>query len=892
MLFTGRTCSCAIGPCFLCPVFSRLILTTYNMKINKYVKIFFQLPLSLQHIINSKTRRRKQLTTSLPEWTCPPLPGVLMLYIESHFPYSRKTMYTDFYDLKEKPFDLSPSSRFLYLGETHKEALALLTYGLRERKGFGLLTGEVGTGKTTIVHALLAGLDQNVHLVHLSNPLMSPREFLSYLTRKALGRETPFRSKDEFLIDFETFLTERLESGKNVLLVVDEAHKISFELLEEIRLLSNMETAEDKLMTIFLVGQPELRERLKDPRNKALLQRITTHFHLSPLDLDSTAEYIRTRLRVAGARAPDKIFRESVVKAIHQHSKGYPREINNISDNLLLLGYARGKQKITPEMVTECCRDMSIEIPIPAVEERLGLDEQREASPPRWKRLSLAIGLFATVVLVLAIGFVRTGMFSRSAVVDPKVEEEQGGVRERFGEGVPQEGDKDTSQKPSSSQLEWLVPGEEAETPQSVLLQEPIGPPVTEDPAIQTEAESREEGQPPSIDIESLPEPTAQQTLTVLEGQTLRELALEAYGEADEAILAMLQEVNPVIEDINLIEVGQRITFPPLSMEGPVSDDQVARHVPSSMEVEHRGAPDRDIYDRIDREFLGTLKEEHPGAYMAFWEGLLVSDSGQRPSAPANLAAEKDARKRISHFVQIAAAMESKAASPVGTTGALHPATLRAYGELSSLDPSSYAPLLQDSIIFWETSQGDVDLIHVLDGPEGAETEEQRKRFLLVIQHPDVRPRELHTLGHYALEAGWLQGAIAAFDRIVIDQTPDYEAYNNRAVAYLRTGELERARDDLNRAIEKDPARPEAFNNMGMTYVHEKAYEDAVTFFLHAAKVEPSFHVSLLNAAVVCGLRLGNGEKATRLAREYIDRGGLFQRQMLIEWLGETQGST
>ena len=292
-------------------------------------------------------------------------------------------MYTEFYDLREKPFDLSPSSRFLYLGENHKEALALLTYGLRERKGFGLLTGEVGTGKTTIVHALLAGLDQNVHLVHLSNPLMSPREFLDYLARKALGRETPFLSKAEFLIDFETFLIDCLKSGKNFLLIIDEAHKVSFQLLEEIRLLSNMETAEEKLMTIFLVGQPELRERLKDPRCKALSQRITTHYHLTPLDQDSAAEYIRTRLRVAGARTPDKIFRESVIKAIHHYSKGYPREINNISDNLLLLAYAQGKQKITPEMVTECCQDMNIEIPPPEKEEVRRLDRAKGShSPP------------------------------------------------------------------------------------------------------------------------------------------------------------------------------------------------------------------------------------------------------------------------------------------------------------------------------------------------------------------------------------------------------------------------------------------------------------------------------------------------------------------------------
>jgi general secretion pathway protein A len=139
-------------------------------------------------------------------------------------------MYTGFYNLKEKPFNLSPSSRFLYLGETHREALALMNYGVLERKGFVLLTGEVGTGKTTIVHALLAGLEESVKLVHLSNPLISPREFLDYLARKALGRKTTFQSKAEFLIAFEKFLEDCLRSGNNFLLIIDEAQKISLEL--------------------------------------------------------------------------------------------------------------------------------------------------------------------------------------------------------------------------------------------------------------------------------------------------------------------------------------------------------------------------------------------------------------------------------------------------------------------------------------------------------------------------------------------------------------------------------------------------------------------------------------------------------------------------------------
>ena len=173
-------------------------------------------------------------------------------------------------------------------------------------------------------------------------------------------------------------------------------------------------------------------------------------------------------------------------------------------------------------------------------------------------------------------------------------------------------------------------------------MQEPVGPPVTEHPAIHTEAENGEEG------AASLDRPRISAGTHLVadhdgaEGQTLRELALEAYGVADKAILAMLKEANPAIEDINLIAVGQRITFPPLPMEGYESDDRVARHVPSSTDSEHPGAPaNRDIYDRIDQDILRPLKEEQPGAYRDFWAGLLYCDTGQRSTGPGEAGGQR-----------------------------------------------------------------------------------------------------------------------------------------------------------------------------------------------------------------------------------------------------------
>jgi general secretion pathway protein A len=277
-------------------------------------------------------------------------------------------VYESFYNLGEKPFDLTHSPRFLYLGEVHKEALAMLTYGVMEQKSFVLLTGEVGTGKTTILRAMLNDLDKSVKYVHLANPLLSAKEFTNYLTLSAFRNRVTFKSKAEFLLAFEAFLTKCSQHQRHFLLVIDEAHKLSYDLLEEIRLLSNMETADERLISIFLVGQPELNKKLNDPRCRALLQRISIRYHIKPLSLQETEEYLTKRLIVAGAQKADDIFPLPVRRAIHEYSGGFPRMINILSDNLLLLGYSKGQRKLTPAMVRECYEDM--QLPAPTLADR------------------------------------------------------------------------------------------------------------------------------------------------------------------------------------------------------------------------------------------------------------------------------------------------------------------------------------------------------------------------------------------------------------------------------------------------------------------------------------------------------------------------------------------
>jgi len=267
-------------------------------------------------------------------------------------------MYLEHYGLLRAPFEMTPDPAFLYLGETHQEGLATLVYGVRARKGFVMLTGEVGTGKTTLLHALLSQLDAQTASAFIFNPRLEPLDFFRVLFDE-LGIEKACHTKGEYLLTLNEYLIERLRRDMTTLLIVDEAQNLSPEMLEEIRLLSNLETPRSKLLQIMLVGQPELEEKLKTQELRQLRQRIVLRFRLRPFNAEESAHYIEERMRLAGYTGKG-VFNRAALRRIHRLTGGVPRLINVVCDGALLLGFSRDKATIGADAIDEVAQDLGL----------------------------------------------------------------------------------------------------------------------------------------------------------------------------------------------------------------------------------------------------------------------------------------------------------------------------------------------------------------------------------------------------------------------------------------------------------------------------------------------------------------------------------------------------
>ena len=272
-------------------------------------------------------------------------------------------MYEAFYGLRERPFELTPNPRFLFMTPRHREALTTLEYGLTARTGIALLIGDAGTGKTTLVHAALQSQrTQEGMAVYLNNPSLTRQEFVEFLAAGFGLSAEAARSKTRCLADLTELLVRRHVMNCMTALVIDEVQVMPDELLEEVRLLANIESASEKLLSIVLAGQPEVASRLSQPSLRQLKQRIGLRCALAPLDLESTSAYIAARVRTAGGEA-SQLFSPEAVCEIHARSRGIPRTISVICDNALVSGFALDRKPVDRELVLEVCADFDFTLP-------------------------------------------------------------------------------------------------------------------------------------------------------------------------------------------------------------------------------------------------------------------------------------------------------------------------------------------------------------------------------------------------------------------------------------------------------------------------------------------------------------------------------------------------
>jgi general secretion pathway protein A len=299
-------------------------------------------------------------------------------------------MYKEYFGLRANPFNVNPDPRYLFLTRHTEEALACLTYGIQSRKGFVLLTGEVGTGKTTLINKLLEWLRlQQVATAFIFNSRMNVPQFLDYMMAD-FGIPCETRSKSQILQKLYNWLLDRYRAGETAVLIVDEAQNLSDEVLEEIRMLTNLETFTEKLLQIVLVGQPELETKLKQPHLRQLRQRLTLRAKTHPLMLEETKAYVAQRLRIAGSNG-QTIFEPDALTAIHQHANGIPRVVNLLCEHSLVSAFVDQKKTIDAGLVEAVVRDFD-------------LDEQPDQNvsithPPNAAKLDIAEALRTLAVL-------------------------------------------------------------------------------------------------------------------------------------------------------------------------------------------------------------------------------------------------------------------------------------------------------------------------------------------------------------------------------------------------------------------------------------------------------------------------------------------------------------
>jgi general secretion pathway protein A len=404
-------------------------------------------------------------------------------------------MYLDHYNLNLKPFEMSPDPRFLWLGEKHKEALAALEYGILESKGFLVLTGDAGTGKTVLINGLLKSTRVKAIIATIPDPDLEILDFFNFLSEEFQMNKT-FESKGSFLIEFRHFLHEVYQSEGKVLLIIDESQRLSHELLEQIRILSNIELNDRKLINIFFVGQSEFNEILREERNVAVRKRLAVSYNLEPLNRKETETYIDHRLKIAGAA--ENLFTPEAMRDIFFFSGGLPRLINITCDHALLTGYSKELKRIDDDVIAECKKDLQILSDTDKYqEEDKSFEENQEiveiSEPPDEAQDIKRIWLYASFILAfIIIGYLVLNFGWRNPSVVDK--------REKI--------------------LSLKNSGSEKESPKSEAVTKGV---------VNNEKTSEKDQKPSTTDQEKLDETTEKTALSEIEGD--KQTADSAYSD-------------------------------------------------------------------------------------------------------------------------------------------------------------------------------------------------------------------------------------------------------------------------------------------------------------------------------------------------------------------------
>jgi general secretion pathway protein A len=434
-------------------------------------------------------------------------------------------MYNSYFGFLESPFSVTPDPRFFYANTIYQEAYATLRYGIEGKKGFIVITGEVGTGKTTLLRKLLRNLEDTVHSVFIFNPDLSFPELLQ-LTLHDLGLAPPKEaSKVTMLQELNDYLIKQLNQGHTVATLIDEAQNLSDDALENLRLLSNLETDKEKLLQIVLMGQPELETKLDQPKLRQLKQRVALQCRLAPLEVGEVGPYIDFRLRTVGYEDKD-LFHPDAIQQIAFYSKGIPRLMNIICDNALLCAYARSKKIVSADMIKEVARDLRVgsEVqitkaePTPAVlvsktEPETLIRKAANDVPKHKVRRMVRVGVETCLTLLV--------FFALASVIDPK----------NF----------------------LTIAGRSFEVAKHNLNQWV---------ALVTHQEVASEKANPEVKFER-----KEQRVTIPHGSSIYQIAADTYGANTALGMDLIKEFNPQIKNLNWVSAGQDLLLPHLTKE-------------------------------------------------------------------------------------------------------------------------------------------------------------------------------------------------------------------------------------------------------------------------------------------------------------------------------------